>query len=187
MNKKIFNSSNLMIGFLILAGFLIRILSHERILPYLPNFAPIGALALFSGVYLSKKYALVIPLAAMVISDFFIGWHSLVLFTWGSFALIGVIGWSVRKRKNVFTILGGSLAGSILFFLITNFAVWAFTPLYTRTISGFIQCYIMAIPFFRNTVLGDLFYVGVFFGLYEFVTFLVKRRKKIFSLTQPQN
>ena len=185
--KKLLNYKNLTIGFLILAGILIRVLSHERILPYIPNFAPIAALALFSGVYLKKKYALVIPLAAMVVSDFFIGWHNLILFTWGSFALIGMIGWLVRKRRNILTILGGSLSGSILFFLVTNFAVWAFTPLYTKTISGLSQCFIMAIPFFRNTVLGDLFYVGVLFGTYELVVYLVKRKQRVLSLTKPQN
>jgi len=186
MNKKIFSYENLTAGFLILTGITIRILSYKEILPFPPNFAPIGALALFSGVYLKKKYALIIPLAAMVVSDLFIGWHNLVLFTWGSFALIGVIGWMVRKKKNIITVIGGSLAGSILFFLVTNFAVWAFTPLYTKAASGLVQCFILAIPFFRNTVLGDLFYVGVLFGIYECVAFLIKNRR-VFTLTKPQN
>lgn len=182
MNKKIFNYENLTIGFLILAGIVIRILSDKRILPFPPNFAPIGALALFSGVYIRKKYALIIPLIAMVISDLFIGWHNLVLFTWGSFALIVVIGWWVRKRKNIFTVVSGSLAGSVAFFLITNFAVWTFTPLYAKTTPGLVLCFTMAIPFFRNTILGDLFFVGVLFSIYELVVYLVKNRQ-IFALT----
>jgi len=183
MNKKLFNFENLTVSFLIFLGIIIRILSDKDIIQLLPNFAPIGALALFSGVYLRKKYALVIPLVAMVVSDIFIGWHNLVLFTWGSFALICVIGWWVRKRKNIFTIIGGSLTGSILFFLITNLAVWAFTPLYTKTAVGLVQCFTMAIPFFRNTILGDLFFVGVFFGLYELLTYWVKKRQPFFILT----
>ena len=105
--------------------------------------------------------------------------HNLIFFTWGSFVLIGIIGWIVKKRKNLLTVISGTLAGSVLFYLVTNFAVWAFTPLYDKTGSGLIQCYTMAIPFFRNTVLGDLFYVGVFFGVFELVKYLIKRREKV--------
>lgn len=179
MNKKIFSAENFIIGLLILSGVLIRVLSYHHYLPYIPNFAPIGALALFGGVYLKKKYALILPLSAMIISDLFIGFHNLIFFTWGSFVLIGIIGWIVKKRKNLLTVISGSLAGSILFYLVTNFAVWAFTPLYEKTGSGLIQCYIMAIPFFRNTVLGDLFYIGVFFGIFELVLYLMKKREKV--------
>ena len=177
MTKKILNFENAVICFLVLLGIIIRVLAHYKILPLWPNFAPIGALALFSGVYLRKKYALVVPLAAMAVSDFIIGWHNLVLFTWGCFALIGVIGWLVRKRKNIMTVIGGSLVGSVLFYIVTNFAVWLFTPLYTRDISGLIQSYVMAIPFFRNTLLGDLFFVGIFFGVYELIMALYRQRE----------
>lgn len=179
MVKKLFNAENFIIGLLILSGVLVRVLSFYHYLPYIPNFAPIGALALFSGVYLKKKYALVIPLTAMIVSDLFIGFHNLIFFTWGSFALIGIIGWIVRKKKNLLTIVSGSLAGSVLFYLITNFAVWAFTPLYEKTSAGLVQCFIMAIPFFRGTILGDLFYVSVFFGIFELVMYLIKKREKV--------
>lgn len=181
MKKKIFSFENIVISFLIIFGVSVRVLSYYRILPLWPNFAPIAALALFSGVYLKRRAAIVVPLVAMMASDFLIGLHSLILFTWGCFVLVGVIGWWVRKNKNIMTVIGGSLAGSVLFYLVTNFAVWAFTPLYERNLSGLVQCYMMAIPFFRNTVLGDLFFVGVFFGVYELVLALYRQRELAFK------
>lgn len=146
-----------------------------RVLPHPANFAPIGAIALFGGTYLNKKVALVLPIAAMVVSDFFIGFDSLSsrLTVYGSFLLIGLIGLLVRKRKNVWTILSGSLAGSVIFYLITNFAYLYEPTMYTHNWEGIIASYINAIPFFRNTVLGDLFYTAVFFGTFELVVRLV--------------
>lgn len=147
-----------------------------RLVPHPPNFTPIAALALFGGVYLDKRFAFVVPIAALLLSDYFIGFHSLMPFVYGSFLLIGLIGlWLKTHRKPLF-ILGGALASSVLFFLLTNFGVWV-TPnsWYPKTWQGFTACYVAAIPFFRNTVLGDLFYVGVLFGLYEAVLFLTTR------------
>ena len=149
-----------------------------RLLPHPANFIPLGALALISGTYIRSKWGILAPLAVMVTSDLIIGLHSVILFTWGSFLLIGMIGWWIRQKKNVFRVVGGSLAGSVLFFVITNFAVWAFTPLYSKTIAGLVQCFYMAIPFFRNTILGNFFYVGIFFGMFEAVYFLVAYKKK---------
>ena len=154
-----------------------------RLIPHPPNFAPIGALALFGGVYLSRKTALILPLAAMVISDIFIGYYeiSLMVFVYGSFLLCVALGFWLKRHKKWQTILGSSFLASLTFFLSTNFAVWAFTPWYAKTFSGIIQCYLMALPFFRNTLLGDLFYVTMFFGIYEMAMFLV--RKKIGAKT----
>jgi hypothetical protein len=152
-----------------------------RLVPHPYNFIPVGALALFCGTYVRSKWAVLIPVAVMVLSDSLIGWHNLVLFTWGCYLVSGMIGWWVRQRKNVGRIVAGTLAGSVLFYLVTNLAVWAFTPLYSKTLAGLVQCYVMAMPFFRNTFLGDLFYVGVFFGLYEAVYYLaaIKQRKLV--------
>lgn len=152
-----------------------------RLLPHPPNFAPIAAIALFGGVYLSKKFALAIPILAMLVSDVFLGFYEplLMVSVYGSFVLCGLVGSWLRRRKKWYTLLGGSLACSVLFFVITNFAVWAFTPWYEKTLAGFVQCYIMALPFFRNTLLGDVFYVTVFFGTYELVRVWIKSRFKI--------
>lgn len=152
-----------------------------RFAPHFPNFAPIAAIALFGGVYLNKKYALIIPIAAMFISDLFIGLYDFKLMAgvYLSFILVGLIGLFVKKHKNIGTIIGGTILGSVLFFLITNFAVWIFYNWYAHTLSGLSQCFTMALPFFRGTLMGDLFYVAVLFGIYEIVMAVIKRKQPI--------
>ena len=152
-----------------------------RLIPHLPNFAPIAALALFGGTYLNKKYALLVPILAMLISDSIIGFASFwVTFSvYFSFLLIGLLGIWLRKHKTLANVIGVTLLGSVLFYLITNFAVWALTPWYPKNWAGLSQCYIFALPFFRNTILGDLFYVSTMFGLFELVQLLM--RKKVFA------
>lgn len=166
---------------LLLALFLISIGVLIRFLPRPPNFAPIAAIALFAGVYLSKKLALVVPILAMIISDYFLGFYqfSLMAFVYLSFLICVILGFWLKKHKKWYTVLGVTISGSILFFILTNFAVWAFTGWYAKTFSGFIQCYLMALPFFRNTLLGDLFYVSVFFGSYELAEIFIAKKFKI--------
>ncbi|MFA6552827.1 MAG: DUF6580 family putative transport protein [Patescibacteria group bacterium] len=147
-----------------------------RLVPHPYNFIPMGALALFCGTYVRSRWGVVIPLVAMVVSDSIIGWHNLVLFTWGSYFFFGMIGWWVRRNKHVGRIAAGTIAGSVLFYAITNFAVWAFTPLYSKTLAGLVQSYVMAVPFYRNTFFGDIFYVSVFFGVYELVKYAMSKR-----------
>ncbi|HEV8601090.1 MAG TPA: DUF6580 family putative transport protein [Patescibacteria group bacterium] len=161
--------------FFILLGALLRVVPHSA------NFAPIAAMALFGGVYLSKKQALLVPLAAMVISDFFIGFDSLQsrLAVYGSFILIGALGLLIRNRKNIATVLGGTVLGSVLFFLITNLVYLYPSKMYPHTFAGQIASYTNAIPFFRNTLFGDLFYVAVLFGSYELV--MVWQRRKSYA------
>ena len=151
-----------------------------RLLPHPPNFAPILAIALFGGVYLSRKIAFGLPILAMVISDIFIGYYGVVLMiaVYGSFLLCVILGFWLKKHKKWYTVGGSAFVSAVLFFLITNFAVWVFTPWYAKTLSGIIQCYIMAIPFFRNTLLGNLFYVTVFFGAYEIAKVWIRKRFK---------
>lgn len=159
--------------FLILIGAVLRILPH----PW--NFTPIAAIALFGGTYLQKKYALIIPLVAMLLGDLYRGFYQwpIMLSVYGSFVLIGLIGLVLRRRKNLTTVIGASLSASLSFFLITNFAVWAFSSLYPRTLVGLIESYTMAIPFFRGTLLGDLFYAGLFFGSYELISYWAKKKE----------
>ncbi len=146
-----------------------------RLIPHPANVAPITAMALFGGVHLDKKYAVVIPLCAMLVSDLFLGFHATMPFVYGSFLLVGLIGLWLRRHKSLPMILSASLASSILFFLITNFGVWLMTNLYSKTITGLLEAYFMAIPFFRNTIIGDLLYAGLFFGTYELVLHYSKR------------
>lgn len=146
-----------------------------RLLPHPANVAPIAAMALFGGVYLDKRLAIVLPLLAMIASDFFLGFHATMPHVYGSFVAASLLGIWLKNRKSPMTILGATLASAILFYLVTNFGVWQMTSLYPKTLSGLWQSYIMALPFFRNTILGDLFYGGVFFGGYELVTMFTLR------------
>mgnify|MGYP001594136953 CR=1 FL=1 len=163
---------------IIISVILISLGVATRLLPHAYNFAPIAAIALFSGVYLGKRYAFSIPIISMFIGDIFLGFYEWPLMSavYGSFVLIGLLGLVVQKYKSVETVIGASFSGSILFFVLTNWAVWQFSPWYAKSWTGLMQSYIMALPFFRNTLVGDLFYVGVLFGAFEFVALYYKRR-----------
>lgn len=139
-----------------------------RLVPHAPNFAPIGGLALFSGSHFKKKIALIIPLSAMFISDIFLGFHKTVPYVYISFIIIALIGSMIKNNKWQSLALA-SLTSSILFFLITNFGVWATGSMYQRNLSGLSQSYVMGLPFFRNTILSDLFYSFSFFYGYRFL------------------
>lgn len=149
-----------------------------RLVPHLANFAPIGALALFGGVYLKRPYALLLPIAALIFSDAIIGFDSLEsrLTVYGSFLIVGLIGLYIRSRKSVTSVAAGSIAGSIVFYLITNFAYFYPEGMYPHNISGILSSYYYALPFFRNTLVGDLFYTGLLFGLYEAAIYMAKHR-----------
>lgn len=157
------NSRFWVITLLILAAAFVRLIPHP------PNFAPITAMALFSGAYFNKKsFAFAIPLAAMFLTDAIIGFHSSMWIVYLSFALIVLIGMFMLKKISIKNVVLASVTASISFFIITNFGVWAFGTMYPKNIVGLIECYIAAIPFFQNTLLGDLFYSGIMFGVFEF-------------------
>lgn len=147
----------------LLAGILLA--AASRLIPHPPNVTPIAAMALFGGAYFSNRAAAyVVPLAAVVLSDLILGFHSTMPFVYASFLLIVLIGSRLRRQKNVSAVAGASLVSSVLFFLVTNFGVWLTGTLYPRTWAGLAAAYVAALPFFRNTVLGDLSYVAVLFG-----------------------
>ena len=138
----------------------------SRLIPHPPNFAPIGALALFGGAqFADRRLAFLVPLTAMLLSDLCIGFYSHMEWVYGSFALITCMGLWLRSRRTAWGIAGASLAASTLFFLITNFGVWMnSTTTYTQGLAGLVSCYVAALPFFGNTLLGDGFYCLVLFG-----------------------
>ena len=123
-----------------------------RLLPHPPNFTPITGIALFAvNRFSDKKLAFSLPLLCMIVTDFFIGFHSIVPFVYLSIIGISCVGYFSKKISN-FTIL----KSSILFFIISNFGVWLVG--YPNSIAGFLACYTMALPFFINTILGDFFF-----------------------------
>jgi hypothetical protein len=151
----------------IVAAALIAIAALSRLLPHPMNFAPIAAIALFGGVYFNGKVAPILPLAALLVSDLFLGFYDGIVWVYGSFLLVVAIGMLARKRKTATVIFGATVAGSLLFFLITNFGVWQSGTFYSKNLTGLVECYVAAIPFYRNSIMGDLFYVTVMFGVYE--------------------
>ncbi len=143
-----------------------------RLLPHPPNFTPIGAMALFGGVYFARKEtAFVVPLAAMFLSDLVLGMttygHAIwkpMPFVYVSFALTVWLGRLVRSKPNPSRIAAATLTGSLLFFIISNFGVWVNWSFYPKTLDGLTACYIAAIPFFRNMLAANVFYTVVLFG-----------------------
>ncbi|MEK7644182.1 MAG: DUF6580 family putative transport protein [Patescibacteria group bacterium] len=155
----------------IIAIILLTIGVFSRLVAHPANFVPVGALAFFAGIYLPRKYAYSLPLAMMFVSDLIIGFYSPMIMAsvYIGFLLMTAIGQIVRNNKKFSTILAGVLSGSLLFFLITNAAVWAFGTMYTHNLSGLAQSYLMAIPFFRNSLMADGFYSAIFIGAMEAV------------------
>lgn len=169
-----------------------------RLLPHMPNFTPLTAIALFGGAYLGKRTAIILPLLAIVLSDYlmlYVGpystgfnkfhspaemFYSTILFVWGSFLISSLIGIWIGKKKTVGRVAFGAILASLQFFIITNFAVWLLDGFYPYTFGGLIQSYILGLPFYRGTFLGDLFYAGMVFGGFE----LVKNYSKKLKFTQ---
>ena len=160
----------------LLAFFLVIFGVTTRLIPHSPNVVPMTAITLFGSVYLPKRLFF-LPLIILFISDFFIGFYGTDMFyVYGSFLITGLLGLRLRSHKKPLMVLGSSLASSILFFIITNFGVWA-PPnnWYQHTLGGLIQSYTMAFPFFRNSPVADLGYTIVLFGGYELIQNLAKK------------
>jgi hypothetical protein len=136
-----------------------------RLIPHPPNFSPIAAMALFGGAaFADKRAAFLMPLAGLFLSDLVLGFYTITPVVYGSFAVIVCLGLWVRRRRSVGRIAGAAVMGGLLFFVITNFAVWAMGHLYPQTLAGLVACYVAAIPFFQNTLLSNLFYSALLFG-----------------------
>ena len=134
----------------------------------IPNFSPIAATALFAGAFIkNRKLAFVIPISAIIISDIFIGFHATIWAVYLSFFLVVLLGMNMKKI-NLGNVLGFSILGSLLFFLVTNFAVWAQGSFYPSSFSGLMECYYMGIPFFKNTIIGDVCFNAILFASFSF-------------------
>ncbi len=160
-------------------AFIIAITALCRLLPHPPNFSPVAAIALFGGIYYSKRYmAYLVPLVSLWLSDILLNYsyyHQFVLFydgfyfTYGTFALIVLLSGLLIRKVKVQSMLVASLSASVLFFIVSNFGVWFSTAMYPHTQAGLMACYVAGLPFFSHTLIGDLVYTGLLFGLFEFL------------------
>lgn len=163
--KRLIQSLPLIFAVLMIAGY--------RLLPHPWNFTPVCAAAIFGGLYLPRWVAFVLPLGSMIVADLFLGmdWvmtpviYTLILMT----VFVGQWARTAYGRKWVYAlrIFSGALGASVFFFLVTNFVSWLSLPIYTKDWNGFVQCYTMAIPFFRNALAGDLLFLTAFVASYE--------------------
>mgnify|MGYP001418482572 CR=1 FL=1 len=147
-------------------------LAVSRLIPHPPNFTSLIALSFYVPVFFGLRFIPVI-IGSFLITDIFLGFHNLQVFTWGSVFVIGYI--SQFFIKNFMNRISGALLGAIIFFIISNFGVFALGS-YGYTFKGLISCYILAIPFFTNTILSTFIF-----------SFLIEAVYKIFHLEKKLN
>lgn len=163
---------------ILLAVAVIVLAASARLVDHPFNFTPIAAMSIFAGCYLGKKWGIVLPLAAMLVSDYSIGFYDapVMISVYLAFALSYFIGRAISGKKWQY-VPAAALLSSILFFLITNFAVWAFFDWYPHTLQGLVSNFVLALPFFRNTLAGDMIYTGAFFGAYEAALYFARAKQ----------
>jgi len=177
------NKANYIVVGLIIVAFISRFLNSHN--AWMSNFSPIAAIAIFGTVNFQKKWmALFLPFLLMLITDVCIAldqhtvlFHKYVVFTYGSFFLVGALSYWMRQNFSTTKLLSLSLLSSVLFFVITNFGVWMVDGSgYPKNLAGLVECYFAGIPFFKYTLAGDLFFTMSLFGIFEVVkrNYLVK-------------
>ncbi len=166
-------------------GILVALGVVGRLMPHAANTTPITAIALFISAYFGIRYSIPIIICLMLVSDFFIGFYSLsiMLSVYGSLIVAGLLGAFLQKGKTFNSTFTLTISSSLIFFLVTNWAVWQFGTMYEHSFSGLMQSYLMAIPFFKNSLVGDIFYSGLLFGVYELCSLLYRSRRR--SLVSP--
>jgi len=148
---------------------LILILSFSRLIPHPWNFTPVLAMGIFSGFYF-KNFILgsFIVICSMFIGDLYLGFHSTMFFTYISLIIAVALGLFVNKFKLTEVLFTG-LASSVCFFAITNFGAWLTLEMYEKNLTGLLQSYVLAIPFFHNTLISTLLYLVVLKLLFNFI------------------
>jgi len=189
--------------FIIVGAVLLAALT--RLMPHPQNFAPITAMALFGAATLAdRRWGILTPLLALFVSDLCIdvanrmglmtswGFYSGMWLVYATTFLIALVGLLLRNHRTVWAIAGATLAGSVIFFLVTNFGVWAFGGLdlygnpYPQSFEGLIACYVAAIPFFKNSLLGDAVYSTVLFGGFALAEMYLPALQKLKVSREPQ-
>ncbi len=168
----------------VLTGIMIVLGIGSRLLPHTWNITPLVAILLFISTYAGFRYSVTALFATLVVSDLFIGFYStpIMFSVYGSFMVASVLGMYIRKQKSPIRIVGGAALSSLIFFLITNWAVWQFGTMYDPSWNGLITSYMMGLPFFKNSFIGDVGYTVLFFGIYEYGTLFIRSRKNVQTL-----
>jgi hypothetical protein len=150
---------------LITLSLIIFAIAMFRLLPHPPNVSPVAAMALFGGAYFSdKRVAFLVPFLALLLSDIMLGLHDTMAYVYAGFALTVAIGFWLRNNINIGRIAFAAVGSSVLFFVVTNFGAWVTSGLYPMTAEGLMQAYIAAIPFFQNSLLGNLVFTALLFA-----------------------
>jgi hypothetical protein len=180
------NKSTLLRTILIFA--LILLAAALRVAPHPWNFTPVGAIALFSGAMVrDRRLAFPFPVLVMLVTDAIIGFNKLSPLVYASFLLSVLIGRAIvgarfsasqrakreshsdlanARTRTLPRVAAATFLGSLQFFLITNFGVWAFLNTYPRTAAGLAACYLAGVPLFWNTLAGDTVYTALLFGAF---------------------
>jgi hypothetical protein len=144
---------------------MIAVAAITRLVPHPWNFTPVGAMALFAGAQLQNRWlAFFTPLAALFVGDLILGFHRLSIFVYACFFVTVCLGFWVRRSESAPRVVAASLLSSTIFFLVTNWSVWALLGTFPQNSLGLMECYIAGLPTFRNGIIGDLVYNAILFG-----------------------
>ncbi len=180
-------SKDLRRGFFIVST-MIFLAALSRLLPHPPNFTPLVAVSLFGASKLNKFWqALIVPISALLVSDLFLGFHSLMWAVYGAFFLISCFGYLLLKKESLTKDFAVVALSSLFFFFFTNTAVWVQSSQYSHDSSGFLLCLTVALPFFRNALIGDLFYSVILFGAYRLIEVKFFKTYKFKSILSGRN
>ena len=182
---------------LLLIILFIAVIFFGRVLPHPYNFTPLIAVTLLSSFAISNRMlALVVPLMGFWLSDLFMNnvvyagyysnftiFNSGMIWTYGAILLVGLMGSSFINKISSGKVVLASLSGSTIFYIISNFGVWALSPMYAKSFAGLIQCYSLALPFYGSSLIGDLLYCSLLFGAYQ----LVFSKNINFSISSSKN
>ena len=166
---------------LLLAIAMLAIVFLGRVMPHPYNFTPVIAITLLSSYIFKNKYVfLSLPLLALWLSDLFInnvvyaGYYPSftllsigMIWTYGSILLVALLSSAMFKKMSSSKVALASISGSTIFYLISNFGVWIASPMYAKSIAGLVLCYSLALPFYGSSLVGDLLYTVLFFGVYQ--------------------
>ncbi|HEY9584185.1 MAG TPA: DUF6580 family putative transport protein [Candidatus Paceibacterota bacterium] len=164
---------------------LLAVAISGRLLPHLWNMTPIAAVAILAGAKLGWKWGIGVAVVAMFFGDLIIGFYTpqVMIAVYACLAFSGIIGYLIKKSQKVGMIIGASALSTVIFFFVTNYAVWQWSPLYSHNFGGLILSYIAGLPFFANQILGDMFFTVALFAVWELSVLGIK---KIYSGYRPE-